>query len=125
MEKAKMQKTDGIVIKKSGREEAKEWAASFVIAVGLGFLFMSGPALAQSDELGDGICKVVNFLTGKWLFGFAILATAGGMARLYFGGEITDSLKTVATIITGIGITLGMSGLLSLAFTKFSSATCS
>lgn len=91
------------------------------LAVGLG-LVSSGAFAA--DEMGGGICKVVNLLTGKWLFGFTILATLGAGAALLFGAEMSDGLKKVATIITVVGMILGMSSILSMAFSAFSATTC-
>lgn len=103
--------------KKSIKRESKEWT----IAFGISLLVVSFPALAQtSNELGDGICKVVGFLTGKWLFGLGILATLGAGAALLFGAELTDGVKKLATIITIIGLILSMSSILSFAFAKFS-----
>lgn len=93
------------------------------LAVGLGMLLMSTGAHA-SDEMGDSICKLVNLLTGKWLFGFTILATLGAGAALLFGAEMTDGLKKLATIITVVGMILAMSSILSMAFTKFAGAAC-
>lgn len=95
------------------------------LIVGLGLLMVSTGAFAQSaDPMGDGICKLVNLLTGKWLFGFTILATLGAGSALLFGAEISDGLKKLATIITVVGMILAMSSLLSMAFQKFSSAAC-
>lgn len=79
---------------------------------------------AWADEMGDGICKLVNLLTGKWLFGFTILATLGAGAALLFGAEMTDGLKKVATIISVVGMILAMSSILSLVFSKFGGVTC-
>lgn len=93
----------------------------------LGLMVASGGAFAQladGAELGDGVCKLVNVLTGKWLFGFTILATLGAGAALLFGGEITDGLKKVATIISIVGIILATSSLLTMAFTKFGGVAC-
>lgn len=102
--------------------EAKEWA----VAVGICLLMVSVPAFAQSsDELGGGICKLVGILTGKWLFGFAILATLGAGAALLFGAEMSDGIKKLATIISIVGLILSMASILSFAFTKFSAQTCS
>ena len=102
----------------------KRNAIVFVIAASL--VLASQGALAQDggSELGDGVCKLVNVLTGKWLFGFTILATLGAGAALLFGGEITDGLKKIATIISIVGIILATSSLLSMAFSKFSGAAC-
>jgi len=109
--------------KKSVAQEAKEYA----IAIGFCMLVVSFPALAQAsgDELGGGICKLVGILTGKWLFGFAILATLGAGAALLFGAEMSDGIKNLATIISIVGLILGMGSILSFAFSKFSSQTCS
>lgn len=90
---------------------------SVVIVVGAGLFFMSqGAFAANGAELGDGICKLVALLTGKWLFGFTILATLGAGAALLFGGEITDGLKKIATIISIVGIILATSSILTMAF---------
>jgi len=87
-------------------------------------MLVSNVALAATDETGAGICYVVGLLTGKWLFGFTILATLGAGSALLFGAEITDGLKKVATIITVVGIILGMSSILAAAFTAFASSSC-
>ncbi len=99
---------------------------AFVGLVGISLFLASSGAMAAGDgsELGDGICKLVNILTGKWLFGFTILATLGAGAALLFGGEITDGLKKIATIISIVGIILATSSILSMAFEKFSSSGC-
>ena len=88
------------------------------ILVGMALLMASQGALAAEDALGGGICKLVNLLTGKWLFGFTILATIGAGAALLFGGEITDGLKKIATIISIVGIILATSSILSMAFSS-------
>lgn len=98
------------------------WQAA--LFVGIVLLMFSTGAFAQSDPMGDGICKLVNILTGKWLFGFTILATLGAGSALLFGAEISDGLKKLATIITIVGMILSMSSLLAMAFQKFSSASC-
>ncbi|MDZ4153604.1 TrbC/VirB2 family protein [Methylicorpusculum sp.] len=92
------------------------------MAVAVTFGLMSTGAYA--DEMGDGVCKLVNLLTGKWLFGFAILATLGAGAALLFGAEMTDGLKKVATIISVVGMILAMSSILKLAFTAFGGLSC-
>lgn len=86
------------------------------LAVGAALLLVSTGAAA--DELGDGICRLVTLLTGKWLFGFTILATLGAGAALLFGGEITDGLKKLATIITVVGMILAMASILTMAFSS-------
>lgn len=103
-------------------KEVKEWA----VAIGICLMVASASAFAQSsDELGNGICKLVGLLTGKWLFGFAILATLGAGAALLFGAEMTDGIKKLATIISIVGLILSMGSILAFAFTKFSAQTCS
>jgi len=93
-------------------------------AVMLGIvLLLTSTGASAADQLGDGVCKLVAFLTGKWLFGITLLATAGAGATVMWGAEISDLLKNVAKIITVVGVILGMSSILSLAFTAFST-TC-
>lgn len=93
------------------------------LLVGLG-LASTGAFAANGDELGNGICKLVSILTGKYLFGFAILATFGGMMGVIFGGEMTDGLKKVATVVSIVGITLAAGGILSFAFSAFGGMAC-
>ena len=93
-----------------------------ILAVSL--VFVSTGAMAAADEMGDGICKLVGQLTGKWLFGFTILATLGAGAALLFGAEMTDGLKKLATIISVVGLVLGMSQILTLAFSTFATHAC-
>ena len=98
-----------------------------LVVLAASLVMVSGGVFAQSangGELGDGICKLVGVLTGKWLFGFTILATLGAGAALLFGGEITDGMKKIATIITIVGIILVTSSLLTMAFTKFNGMVC-
>ena len=103
--------------------KSKSQVVKLTVAVGICLALFSTGAMA-ADEMGDGICKLVNLLTGKWLFGFTILATLGAGAALLFGAEITDGMKKVATIITVVGMILGMSSILSMAFQAFSSSAC-
>jgi type IV secretory pathway VirB2 component (pilin) len=96
--------------------------------VGLMMMAVASPVLAQAtsgatDSLGDGICKLVTLLTGKWLFGFTILATLGAGAALLFGGEITDGLKKIATIISIVGIIMATSSILTMAFSSMTSCS--
>lgn len=94
-------------------------------ALGVGLMAVSGGAFAADGaELGDGICALVRVLTGKWLFGFTILATLGAGAALLFGGEITDGLKKIATIISIVGIILATSSLLTMAFAGSGLVAC-
>lgn len=95
------------------------WTVALAIGLGLA----SSGAMA-ADEMGDGICKLVNLLTGKWLFGFTILATLGAGAALLFGAEMTDGVKKLATIISVVGLILAMSSILSMVFSKFSGVGC-
>ena len=113
-------------VAKSWRKELQEWAMAVIYCC---LMCVAAPALAQSamgagDELGDGICKVVNILTGKWLFGGAVLATIGGLVGIIFGGEISDGIKKVATIVTILGLCVGIPGILAFAFKKFAGQTC-
>lgn len=101
---------------------AKGARLQMLVSVGVMLLLVSTGASA-ADELGDGVCKLVAFLTGKWLFGITLLATAGAGATVMWGAEISDLLKNVAKIITVVGVILGMSSILSMAFTAFSQ-TC-
>lgn len=94
---------------------------SVVLAIGLG---LSSTGALADDQMGAGICSLVKLLTGKWLFGFTILATLGAGAALLFGAEMTDGLKKIATIITVVGMILGMSSILSMAFTAFGGTSC-
>lgn len=93
------------------------------LTVGLTLLLASSGAFAQ-DAMGDGICKLVTLLTGKWLFGFTILATLGAGAALLFGGEITDGLKKITTIISIVGIILATSSILTMAFSSTGLVAC-
>lgn len=95
----------------------------FIMYFGIGFLFFSTGSFA-ADEIGGGVCSIVNILTGKWLFGFTMLAILGGGAAILFGAEISDGIKKLATIVTVVGLILGSSQLLSLAFSKFGSVAC-
>lgn len=105
--------------KKDQRQNLIAWQVALVVTMGLA----STGALA-ADELGDGICKLVNLLTGKWLFGFSILAILGGGVSVIFGAEMTDALKKLATIISVIGMVLAASSILTFAFTKFAGVSC-
>jgi type IV secretory pathway VirB2 component (pilin) len=103
----------------------KKHAPAMVAAV---LMLTAGAAFAQSgsgaDNLGNGVCKVVNLLTGKWLFGTAVLSMVAGGVALLFGAELTDLVKRVVTIITVIGAILSFGGILSLAYSAMSSAGC-
>lgn len=105
------------------RREAKEWT----IAFGISLFMVSMPAMAQVDELGDGVCKLVGYLTGKWLFGIAVLSGVAAGGALLFGAELTDGVKKFATIVSIVAVILGFSSILAFAFSKFSSygSSCS
>lgn len=100
-----------------------------IVVVGLvGLMLMaagtSAFAALTGDEnaLGSGICDIVNVLTGKWLFGFSVLATLGAGAALLFGGEITDGIKKIATIVSVVGLILVSSALLAKLFATMGNA---
>lgn len=93
--------------------------------IGLVLLMLGEPAFAQSaDELGGGVCKLVNLLTGKWLFGIAVLAMVAGGAALLFGAELTDGVKKMVTIVTIVGMVVSFGSILSMAYSTFSSTGC-
>lgn len=98
-------------------------SAPTLLAVAL--MFAAGAARAAGqDELGDGICKVVNLLTGKFLFGISVVAMVAGGAALMFGAELTDGVKKAITIVAIVGLILSFGGILSMAFNALSSAGC-
>lgn len=80
---------------------------------------------AGGEELGNGICQVVNLLTGKFLFGISVLAMLGGGSALLFGAELTDGVKKMVTIVAIVGMILAFGGILSMAYNSLSSASCS
>lgn len=92
----------------------------------LSMLLMAGAARAAGgeDELGDGICRVVNLLTGKFLFGIAVLAMVAGGGALLFGAELTDGVKKVVTIVAIVGMIVSFGGILSFAFNAMASNGC-
>lgn len=94
------------------------------LAIGMLLLLTGEVALAQGDELGYGICKVVNLLTGKFLFGISVLAMVAGGAALLFGAELTDGVKKMVTIVAIVGMILSFGGILSMAYSSLSSAGC-
>lgn len=97
-----------------------------MLAIGMLLLMTGEVAFAQagSDELGNGICKIVNLLTGKFLFGVSVLAMVAGGAALLFGAELTDGVKKMVTIAAIVGMILSFGGILSMAFNSLSSAGC-
>lgn len=99
---------------------SNRWQNAAIVGV---TLLCACSAAYAADPLGDGICKLVTLLTGKWLFGSTILATLAGGAVVMFGGEISDGIKKLVTIITIVGMILAMSSLLTMVFNAFTS-TC-
>lgn len=91
---------------------------------GLVLVMVSTGAMAAmtADAMGTGICSLVTILTGKWLLGFAVLAVIGAGVALLFGGEMTDGLKKIATIIAIIGLILAASSILTTVFGAFGGA---
>ena len=79
-----------------------------ILAVAAGLLMVSSGAMAQEvvtgDSMGNSMCKVIEIFTGKYLFAFSVLAVVGAGLALLFGGEITDGLKKIATIIAIVGM---------------------
>lgn len=84
----------------------------------------SAARAAGEDELGDGICNVVNLLTGKFLFGTAVLAMVASGSALLFGAELTDGVKRVVTTIAIVGMIVSFGGILSYAYNSMASAGC-
>jgi len=80
---------------------------------------------ANGDELGNGICQIVNLLTGKFLFGISVLSMVGGGSALLFGAELTDGVKKMVTVVAIVGMILSFGGILSLAYNSMSGAACS
>jgi type IV secretory pathway VirB2 component (pilin) len=91
----------------------------------LSLLFIAGSAFAATDELGGSVCKLVNLMSGKWLFGIAILSFVAGAVSLLFGAEMSDGVKKMVTIFTIIAMVLTFGSILSMAFNAFSSMSCS
>lgn len=80
---------------------------------------------AGGDELGGGVCALVNLLTGKYLFGTAVLSMFGGGIALLFGAELTDGVKKMVTIVTIVGMILSFGGILGLAYSAMQGNGCS
>lgn len=85
------------------------------LVVGPLLMLMCRSAFA-ADDLGDGICQLVNLLQGKFLFGIAVLAMLGGGSALLFGAELTDGIKKAVTIVAIVGLIVTFASILSLAF---------
>jgi pheromone shutdown protein TraB len=102
-------------------ERQKQWF--LWVAVFLVLFMMCSGAHAQT-ELASGVCSWVKVLTGKWLFGFSVLGFVGGFVVLIFGGEMTEGVKKVATLMSIIAIILSAPALLALAFSKFAAESC-
>lgn len=96
------------------------------VMVGVLLLMTVNAAFAAgADELGSGICQIVNLLTGKFLFGISVLSMVGGGAALLFGAELTDAVKKMVTVVAIVGMILSFGGILSLAYNAMSGAACS
>jgi hypothetical protein len=87
-------------------------------------LVMGMSSAYAADEIGNGMCNLVNILLGKWLFGFTILAMLGGGAVVLFGGEISDGIKKIASIVSIVGMIVGFGQLLSALYSKFGGMSC-
>lgn len=96
----------------------------YVVAGVLLMIVANAAFAAGGDELGNGICQVVNLLTGKFLFGIAMLAMVGGGAALLFGAELTDGIKKMVTIVAIVGMIVSFGGILSFAYNALSSSAC-
>lgn len=93
-------------------QRLKKFAPTLVV----GTLALLTSEMALADELGNGICKLVDLLTGKWLFGIAVLAMLAGGAALIFGAELTDGVKKIVTIISIVGMIVAFSNILTMVF---------
>jgi len=102
---------------------AQRYGTTLIAGV-LFLLACDGAIASNGDELGDGICQVVQVLTGKFLFGISIVAMLAGGAALLFGAEITDGVKKAITIITIVGLILAFGGILAFAFQRFGGSAC-
>ena len=91
--------------------------------LGLAIAMMSTNAFA-ADEIGGGMCGLVNILLGKWLFGFTILAMLGGGATVLMGGEISDGIKKIAAVVTIVGFIVGFAQLLAVIYSRFNGMSC-
>ncbi|WP_304350903.1 TrbC/VirB2 family protein [Comamonas testosteroni] len=102
--------------KKFNAQSLRKFAPTLVV----GTLALLTSEMAMADELGDGICKLVELLTGKWLFGIAVLAMLAGGAALIFGAELTDGVKKMVTIITIVGMIVSFGNVLVMVFPSVS-----
>jgi hypothetical protein len=82
------------------------------VALAAGLLLVSGMAMA--DPLSGGICGFYAMMTGKVMFGAAMLGIFGSLFALVWGGEITDGIKKVATIVLIVGIVMAAAKIISL-----------
>lgn len=104
--------TTQVLEKKFNVQSLKKFAPTLVV----GTLALLTSEVALADELGSGICKLVDLLTGKWLFGIAVLAMLAGGAALIFGAELTDGVKKVVTIISIVGMIVAFGNILTMVF---------
>ena len=98
--------------KKFNLQSLKKFAPTLVV----GTVALLTSEMALADELGGGICKLVDLLTGKWLFGIAVLAMLAGGAALIFGAELTDGVKKVVTIISIVVMIVAFGNILTMVF---------
>lgn len=88
----------------------------FIYFMAAMLLLTSHAALA--DELGNGLCDVVQIFTGKVMFSITMLATIGAGLAVLFGAELSEFIKKVASIIAIVGIIMILGQLLTKAFPK-------
>lgn len=90
----------------------KKFAPTLVV----GTLALLTSEMAMADELGGGMCRFVDLLTGKWLFGISVLAMLAGGAALLFGAELSDGVKKIATIVTIVGMIVAFPSIILMVF---------
>lgn len=96
-----------------------------VLFIGFALMLASKSALAEAgDELGDGLCQLVNLLTGKYLFSLTVLAIIGSVSALIFGAEMTEGLKKIVGIIAIVSIGLMAVTLVGYMFSQFRGMSC-
>lgn len=92
-------------------------ANSTKVMVVVMFMAYAGAAFAgSSDPLGNGICKVVELLTGKWAFGLSVMALVGVAAAFLFGVEMNEVMKKIAVFITAVAFLIGGASVLTYVF---------
>lgn len=87
------------------------------VALGLIMTLYAGAALAGgADPLGDGMCKVVELLTGKWAFGLSVVALLGVGAAFLFGVEMSEVMKKLVTLVTAVAFVVFGGSILKFIF---------